>query len=52
MSGQGFTVQKAERPIESQEIINGRRCNVFIYKTAIAAAKAGSLEVGRRNWKP
>ena len=46
LSGQGFTVQKAERPIESQEIINGRRCNVFIYKTAIAAAKAGSLEVG------
>jgi hypothetical protein len=46
VSGQGFTVQKAQRPIEKQETINGRRFNVFIYKTAIAAAKSGSLEVG------
>ncbi|MEY2561876.1 MAG: hypothetical protein QOH88_69 [Verrucomicrobiota bacterium] len=46
LSGQGFTVQKAQRPIEKQETINGRRFNVFIYKTAIAAAKAGNLEVG------
>jgi hypothetical protein len=46
LSGQGFTVQKAPRPIERQETINGRRFNVFIYKAAISAAKAGSLEVG------
>lgn len=46
LSGQGFTVQKAQRPIERQETINGRRFYVFIYKAAISAAKAGSLEVG------
>ncbi len=46
LSGQGFTVQKAQRPIEKQDSINGRRFNVFIFKTAIAAAKAGKLELG------
>lgn len=46
LSGQGFTVQKAQRPLERQETINGRRFYVFVYKTAIAAAKAGNLEVG------
>jgi hypothetical protein len=46
LSGQGFTVQKAQRPAEGQDTSNGRRFHVFIYKTAIAAAKAGNLEVG------
>jgi hypothetical protein len=46
LSGQGFTVQKAERPIEKQETSNGRAFNTFIFKTAIAAAKAGTLEIG------
>ena len=46
LNGQGFTVQKAQRPLEGQETRNGRRFNVFVYKTAIAAAKAGNLEVG------
>ncbi|HEV2842170.1 MAG TPA: BatD family protein [Chthoniobacterales bacterium] len=46
LDGQGFTIQKLQRPIERQETINGRRFFVFIYKTAIAAAKAGSLTIG------
>lgn len=46
ISGQGFTIQKLQRPIERQETINGRRFFVYIYKTAVAAAKAGSLTIG------
>ena len=46
IEGQGFTIQKLPRPIERQETINGRRFYVYIYKTAVAAAKAGSLTIG------
>lgn len=46
ISSQGFTIQKLQRPTERQETINGRRYFVYIYKTAIAAAKAGSLTIG------
>lgn len=46
IGGQGFTIQKLQRPIERQETINGRRFFVYIYKTAVAAAKAGSLIIG------
>ena len=46
ISGQGFTIQKLQRPNERQETINGRRFFVYIYKTAVAAAKAGSLTIG------
>ena len=46
IAGQGFTIQKLQRPIERQETINGRRFFVYIYKTAVAAAKAGSLTIG------
>ena len=46
IGGQGFTIQKLQRPVERQETINGRRYFVYIYKTAIAAAKTGSLTIG------
>lgn len=46
LDGQGFTFQKAQRPVERQDTINERRFNIYIYKTAITAAKAGNLEVG------
>jgi hypothetical protein len=46
LNGQGFTIQQVQPPIQRQETVNGRPFNVFIYKTAIAAAKAGSLVVG------
>jgi len=46
LNGQGFTIQQIQPPIQKQETVNGRPFFVFIYKTAIAAAKAGSLEVG------
>jgi hypothetical protein len=46
IASQGFTIQKLQRPIERQETINGRRFFVYIYKTAVAAAKAGNLTIG------
>jgi hypothetical protein len=46
LNGQGFTIQQIQPPTQKQETVNGRPFYVFIYKTAIAAAKAGSLEVG------
>jgi hypothetical protein len=46
ISGQSFTIQKLQRPIDRQETVNGRRYFVFIYKTAVAAAKAGNLALG------
>jgi hypothetical protein len=46
LNGQGFTIQQVQPPIQRQETVNGRPFNVFIYKTAITAARAGSLVVG------
>jgi hypothetical protein len=46
LNGQGFTIQQIQPPTQKQETVNGRPFYVFIYKTAIAAAKAGSLEIG------
>ena len=40
----GLTVNKAERPLETMEMVNGRRVRVFIYKVALTAAKIGRLE--------
>ena len=61
LSGQGFTKQKM-RMSEARQNIGGRTYHVLTYKTAIAAARAGPIEigpieiqkpfpVGRENWR-
>jgi hypothetical protein len=47
ITGQGFTMQKLQMPDRPQlEAINGRRCEVYTFKTAIAAARPGKFEIG------
>ncbi|MDQ6765722.1 MAG: BatD family protein, partial [Verrucomicrobiota bacterium] len=46
IAGQGFTTQKLTEPRQTVETINGRSYQVFIFKTAIAAARTGKLEIG------
>jgi len=46
IAGQGFTTQKFRDPRETSETINGRNHRVFIFNTAIAAARSGKIEVG------
>src|SRR2546428_3405884 len=46
ITGQGFTAQKLQESGQNSETINGRPYDVFTYKTAIAAARAGKFEVG------
>jgi hypothetical protein len=45
LPGQGFTKQKM-RPTETQQSIGGKTYYVVTYKTAIAAARAGPIEIG------
>jgi len=45
LSGQGFTKQKM-RMSEARQNIEGRTYHVLTYKTAIAAARAGPIEIG------
>lgn len=45
LPGQGFTKQKM-RASESQQAIGGKTYHVVTYKTAIAAARAGPIEIG------
>jgi len=47
ITGQGFTAQKLQESGQNSETINGRPYEVAIYKTAIAAARAGKFEVGQ-----
>jgi oxygen tolerance protein BatD len=46
LSGQGFTNQKLQQPSETMETIGGRTYHVYTFKTAIAPARAGKLEIG------
>ncbi len=46
IAGQGFTTQKMPEPRQTVETINGRSYQVFIFKTAISAARTGKLEIG------
>src|SRR5207302_3755584 len=46
LSGQGFTTQKLQQPRETLETIGGRPYQVYTFKTAIAAARPGKLEIG------
>ena len=47
VAGQGFTMQKLQGSEQPQvELINGRQFAVYTFKTAIAAARPGKLDVG------
>src|SRR5437764_10265190 len=46
LSGQGLTTQKLQQPRENLETIGGRTYQVYTFKTAIAAARPGKLEIG------
>ena len=52
IGGQGFTTQKMTEPRQTVETINGRTYQVFIFKTAIAAARPGKLEIGPAEINP
>ncbi len=44
---QGFTMQKFQAPDHPQvETINGRRCEVWTFKTALSATRPGKFELG------
>lgn len=45
LPGQGFTKQKM-RASETQQTIDGKTYHIVTYKTAIAAARAGPIEIG------
>jgi BatD DUF11 like domain len=46
ITGQGFTSQKLQQSGQNLETINGRPFDVVMFKTAIAAARAGKFELG------
>ena len=46
LSAQGFTTQKLQEPRENLETIGGRTYHVYTFKTAIAAARPGTFELG------
>jgi hypothetical protein len=47
IAGQGFTMQKLQGSDQPQmESINGRQFAVYTFKTAIAAARPGKLDIG------
>lgn len=52
IAGQGFTTMRTTEPRQSIETINGRSYQVFIYKTAVAAARTGKLEIGPAEMNP
>ncbi len=52
VAGQGFTTQKMTEPRQTIETINGRTYQVFIFKTAISAARTGKLEIGPAEINP
>jgi hypothetical protein len=46
ITGQGFTAQKLQQSGENEETVAGRLYHVVTFKTAIAAARPGKLEIG------
>ena len=46
VSGQGFTMQKLSQATQSRENVGGQYYDVFTFKTAIAAARTGTFEIG------
>jgi hypothetical protein len=45
LPGQGFTKQKM-RASEARQTIGGKTYNIITYKTAVAAARTGTIEIG------
>src|SRR5215211_8670565 len=52
IAGQGFTTQKMPEPRQTVETINGQSFQIFIFKTAISAARTGRIEVGPAEINP
>ena len=52
IAGQGFTTQKIPEARQTMETIDGRTYQVWIFKTAIAAARAGKIEIGPAEINP
>jgi hypothetical protein len=52
IAGQGFTTQKMTDPRQTVENANGRSYQVFIFNTAISAARTGKLEIGPAETNP
>ena len=52
IGGQGFTAQKMTDPRQTVENVNGRSYQVFIFNTAISAARTGKLEIGPAEINP
>ncbi|HYY14498.1 MAG TPA: BatD family protein [Chthoniobacterales bacterium] len=46
ISGQGFTAQKLHQAGENVETINGKPYDVVTFKSAVAAARAGTFQIG------
>ena len=46
ITGQGFTAQKLQQSGENLETINGKTYNIVTFKSAIAAAHSGKVEIG------
>ena len=46
ITGQGFTTQKMKEPRQTVETIRGRTYQTFTFKTAIAPARSGKIEIG------
>jgi hypothetical protein len=46
IAGQGFTTQKLQQSQQNLETINGKSYDVITFKTAIAATRAGKIEIG------
>ena len=52
IGGQGFTTQKMPDARQTVETINGRTYQIYIFKTAIAAARPGKIEIGPAEMNP
>lgn len=50
--GQGVTMQKIPEPRPSLEVIDGQTYQLVIFKTAIASARSGKLEIGPAELNP
>lgn len=46
ITGQGFTTQKRSEPRQTIETIRGKTYQTFTFKTAIAPARSGRIEIG------
>ncbi|MDQ6624877.1 MAG: BatD family protein [Verrucomicrobiota bacterium] len=50
--GQGLTMQKIPEPRPTMEVVGGQSYQLVIFKTAIASARSGKLEIGPAELNP